>query len=162
MNRRILLFPIIAIVLVVAIVLIAPNTKNGNNIESEKPSSGLEDSIFGDEEDSKEDSKEDSEEEQKAEQKPSDNKTETQKPSTQKPSTGNSGNADSNSSTAKMDYKTFADMSPSKQQAYMESFKSLDAFFDWYNDEKAKYEKEHPSIEVGNGAVDLEDVAGKN
>lgn len=58
-------------------------------------------------------------------------------------------------SDGEMDYESFHAMDPSDQQKYMESFDDLDAFFDWYNDIKAQYEKDHPSIEIDGGEIDL-------
>lgn len=46
-------------------------------------------------------------------------------------------------------------MSGEEQQEFFESFDSVEAFFEWYNEAKAKYEAEHPSIEIGgDGKVD--------
>ena len=59
-----------------------------------------------------------------------------------------------------IDYETFAAMSPTEQRVYMESFESMDAFFTWYNAAKEAYEKAHPSIDVGDGVIDLEDLFG--
>lgn len=56
------------------------------------------------------------------------------------------------------DYEKFHDMSAAEQQAYVESFKDMDAFFDWYNQAKADYEAANPSIEVGDGKVDMGDI----
>ena len=86
---------------------------------------------------------------------------------------GNSGNTDSgsgsntggntDSGSQSMNYESFQDMAPAQQQAYMESFDSIDAFFEWYNAAKEQYEKDHPSIEVGgNGSVDLDEVINGN
>lgn len=59
-----------------------------------------------------------------------------------------------------IDYETFTAMDPALQRAYMESFENLDAFFEWYNAAKAAYEQAHPSIDVGDGVIDLEDLFG--
>lgn len=61
-----------------------------------------------------------------------------------------------------VDYEAFQAMSPAQQQAHMESFADLDQFFDWYNAEKEKYEKEHPSIEVDGGSIDLDKIVNGN
>lgn len=58
--------------------------------------------------------------------------------------------------SGEMDYETFIAMSPSQQQKYMESFKSIDKFFKWYNKAKKKYEKEHPDIEIDDDPIELE------
>lgn len=60
-----------------------------------------------------------------------------------------------------IDYETFMAMDPALQRAYMESFESMDAFFAWYNAAKEAYELEHPSIDVGDGVIDLEDLVGQ-
>lgn len=55
-----------------------------------------------------------------------------------------------------IDYETYKAMKPSEQREYMESFNDMDAFFEWYNTAKDKYEKENPSIEIDGGVVDLD------
>lgn len=60
-----------------------------------------------------------------------------------------------------MTYRKFHDMTPSQQQAYVESFESLDAFFLWYAEAQEQYEKENPPIIIdGNGEIDLGEIAG--
>lgn len=54
-----------------------------------------------------------------------------------------------------VDYREFMDMTPAEQQAFMESFESIEAFFEWYEAAKEKYEKENPPIDVGDGNVTL-------
>lgn len=66
--------------------------------------------------------------------------------------------ATASADTKKLDYATYKAMKPSEQQAYMESFNDMDAFFDWYNAAKDKYEKENPSIEIDGGIVDLDSI----
>ena len=62
-----------------------------------------------------------------------------------------------------MDYQTFHAMSGAEQQAFQQSFESLDEFFEWYNDAKEAYEKANPPIEVGgDGVIDMEDLVGGN
>lgn len=61
-----------------------------------------------------------------------------------------------------VDYEAFQAMSPAQQQAHMESFADLDQFFDWYNAQKEQYEKEHPSIEVDGGSIDLDKIVNGN
>ena len=54
-------------------------------------------------------------------------------------------------------------MSGAEQQEYMMSFSSIEAFFEWFNAAKAKYDAEHPSIEIGgDGSIDLGDIIGGN
>ena len=60
-----------------------------------------------------------------------------------------------------MTYRKFHDMMPSQQQAYVESFESLDAFFLWYAEAQEQYEKENPPIIIdGNGEINLGEIAG--
>ena len=60
----------------------------------------------------------------------------------------------------KSEYETFQNMSAADQQAHMESFDSMDAFFDWYNNAKAEYEAANPPIDIGNGSIDMGDLMG--
>ena len=79
----------------------------------------------------------------------------------------NSGNGGNNNSSqndqsstdkpsGKMTYEAFHAMSPTKQREYMESFKDIDKFFNWYNKAKKQYEKDHPSIEIDGGPIELQ------
>lgn len=54
-----------------------------------------------------------------------------------------------------VDYRMFMDMTPAEQQAFMESFESIEAFFEWFEEAKAKYEAENPPIDVGDGNVTI-------
>lgn len=61
------------------------------------------------------------------------------------------------------EYEQFQNMSPEQQQAYMESFESIEAFFEWLNEAKEAYEKANPPIEVGSGTIDIGAIIeGKN
>lgn len=61
------------------------------------------------------------------------------------------------------EYEKFQNMSPSEQQAYVESFSSIEAFFTWYNAAKEEYEEANPPIEVGSGIIDIGAIIeGKN
>ena len=60
-----------------------------------------------------------------------------------------------------IDYETFTAMDPALQRQYMESFESMDAFFAWYNAAKDAYDQAHPSIDVGDGVIDAEDLLGQ-
>lgn len=60
-----------------------------------------------------------------------------------------------------IDYETFTAMEPALQRQYMESFESMDAFFEWYNAAKEAYEQEHPVLDVGDGVIDVEDLLGQ-
>ena len=59
-----------------------------------------------------------------------------------------------------MDYMTFQNLSGAEQQAYMESFASLEQFFAWYNQAKEEYEAANPPIDVGDGNIDIGDLLG--
>ena len=50
-------------------------------------------------------------------------------------------------------------MSPEEQMAYYNQFPSMEAFVKWYNEAKAAYEKDHGSIEIEDGNIDLGGVA---
>jgi len=43
----------------------------------------------------------------------------------------------------------------------MESFDDIEEFFEWYNKAKEKYEKDHPSIEIDGGSIDLDKIANE-
>lgn len=58
------------------------------------------------------------------------------------------------------EYEWFHALSGEEQEAYMDSFDSIAAFFEWYNAAKAEYEELHPSIEVGDGNIDLGQIIG--
>jgi len=56
-----------------------------------------------------------------------------------------------------MTYEEFQQLTPAQMRAFEESFESKEAFFEWYNAAKAKYEAENPTITPDeNGVVDLE------
>ena len=59
-------------------------------------------------------------------------------------------------------YEWYNNLSGDEQMAFMESFDSIAAFFDWYNAEKAEYERQNPNIEIGDGNIDLGDLIGGN
>ena len=200
MNKKYVVLSVITLI-IIAVLTFGGCKENKNPETTMKPTatpfqgSGLEDSIFGDDEELTEDNKNEGNKEpsknengDKVTGKPQatpvkDNKEETvknenkitqaPKPS-QTPSVGinddigftNDDPAHKPEPTASpapghkyIDYETYRAMKPSEQQKYMESFNDMDAFFDWYNAEKDKYNKENPSIEVDGGVIDLEDIA---
>ena len=149
--------------------------------------SGIEDSVFGDEtEDTVNTDGDKSTSSPKPTTISADNKKKTPAPSaTPKPSSGSGniftgtpgkeennkpeykvteaptatpGKSENNPGTEKMDYASYKALSPKEQRAYMESFEDMDAFFEWYNAEKDKYEKENPSIEIDGGVIDLDEI----
>ena len=56
-----------------------------------------------------------------------------------------------------MTYETYIAMSPEDQQAFFETFDGPESFFNWYNGEKEKYEKEHAGDAVTGDSIDLGD-----
>lgn len=60
------------------------------------------------------------------------------------------------------EYEWYNALSGEEQMAFMETFDSMAAFFDWYNAAKAEYERLHPSIDIGDGNIDLGDLIGGN
>lgn len=60
-----------------------------------------------------------------------------------------------------LDYLQFHALDAAQQQAVMESFESIEAFFVWYDGVKETYEKENPAIEV-DGPIDLDQIFGGN
>lgn len=59
-------------------------------------------------------------------------------------------------------YEWYHSLTGEQQMAYMETFESMDAFFDWYNAAKEEHEKERPSIDIGDGYIDLDKIIGGN
>ena len=57
----------------------------------------------------------------------------------------------------KMTYEKYIAMSPEKQQAYFETFSSPQAFFTWFNNAKAEYEKNQDKTEVKGDGIDIGD-----
>ncbi|MBQ8914622.1 MAG: hypothetical protein IJ046_00425 [Clostridia bacterium] len=61
---------------------------------------------------------------------------------------------------ADVTYEEYHAMKADDQQAFFESFGSIEDFFDWYKAAKAKYEKDNPDQEIGDGPIDLGDLIG--
>lgn len=57
-------------------------------------------------------------------------------------------------SVDEMDYEKFQNLTPSEQQSFVESFDSMDEFFDWYNAAREAYEQDNAPIEV-DGPIDI-------
>ena len=64
------------------------------------------------------------------------------------------------SSTGEMTYEKYNAMSGDDQMAFFNTFDSVEAFMDWYNAAKEKYEAEHPAIEIEGGEIDLDAIFG--
>lgn len=59
-------------------------------------------------------------------------------------------------------YEAFINMTADEQLAYIESFESDDAFFDWYNAAKSAYDNANSGTELDGGTIDLGDIIGGN
>lgn len=59
-------------------------------------------------------------------------------------------------------YEWYNSLSGDEQMAFMESFDSVPAFFEWYNAAKEEHEKQNPSIEIGDDVIDLGEIIGGN
>lgn len=55
-------------------------------------------------------------------------------------------------------YEEYNNMTPAEQVAYYNQFPSMEAFVEWYKEAKAEYDKEHGSVDVGDGNIDLGDI----
>ena len=54
------------------------------------------------------------------------------------------------------EYEKYMAMSGADQKVYMESFDSIEAFFNWLQNAKAEHEAANPSIEIGaDGKIDI-------
>ncbi len=188
-KKLILLLTVLALAFsVVACSTEAPDDKSEKENKQEDMSSGLEDSVFDDETESDNGASAGSQNQNGSgnDKKPgtSANPSATEAPDSSagteqggsENGNGSSGNQQtgSNQGTAsstqapsvtpkpgdtELTYEEFRALSPSQQQAYMESFDDIDAFFDWLNAAEEEYKKNNPSIEVDGGVVDLEEIA---
>ena len=62
----------------------------------------------------------------------------------------------------KMTYEKYIGLNGFEQQAFMETFDSIPAFFEWYNTAKAEYEANREIIEIGgDGTIDLGDIINR-
>ena len=58
-------------------------------------------------------------------------------------------------------YEEYNALSGEEQEAYFNTFPSIEAFFEWYNLAKDQYEKDHPAIEIDpDSTIDLGDIVG--
>ena len=84
------------------------------------------------------------------------NATQPTKPdSNQEEATEATAPAPTNPAPAKLSYEQYEAMSAAQQREFMMSFADVEDFFDWYNDAKAEYEKQHPDIEIEDGKVEI-------
>ena len=63
--------------------------------------------------------------------------------------------------TGMLTYESYEAMTEEQQIAFMETFESIEAFFEWYNTAKAEYETQNPGIEIDDGIIDLDKI-GQN
>lgn len=83
------------------------------------------------------------------------------------PSDTTSKNPSSSTTTTKpaaepdlsLTYKEYISLSPAEQQAYFETFASIDDYFTWYNAAKKAYEDEQNRVEI-TGGIDIGDLIG--
>lgn len=76
--------------------------------------------------------------------------------------TGQSSSQKNEEDKEKTEYEKFQEMSASDQHAYMNSFESVDAFFEWYNAAQAEYEATKNEIVVGSGSINFEEIIENN
>lgn len=70
--------------------------------------------------------------------------------------------ADDGSTTQGVTYSQYHAMSAAEQQAWFESFESVEAFFVWYNEAKAVHDANDDSIIIdGNTNIDMGEIAKK-
>ena len=126
---------------------------------------GLEDSVFDDvPEETTEAAPEDATEAETTKPEATEPSTEkpTEKPTeapTEKPTEAPSGDKEENNAQSPS-YDQFQSMGGAEQQEYMNSFGSMEEFFDWYNSAKDQYEAQNPDIEINGGSVDLGGLGG--
>lgn len=61
----------------------------------------------------------------------------------------------------KTTYEEYMAMTPEQQQDFFESFPSVQAFMEWYNDAKAEYEASKDGIIIDGGDIDIGDYIEK-
>ena len=66
---------------------------------------------------------------------------------------GSAGGSTQAPSVTGVTYETYIAMTGAQQQAFIDQFASVEEFVKWYNASKAKYEAEHPDIEIGGDTV---------
>lgn len=97
------------------------------------------------------------------------NKTETGKTddsADNKPDDGNNNNNNNNNGNHNSGEKKAEDytweeylaMTGEERQKHFEMFDSLDAYLEWMDKAEAAYNKEHPTIDVGDGSIDIGDI----
>lgn len=120
------------------------------------------DSVFGDPKygDEKPVKTDDSTETTGPEQDTSTESTDTKQEGSEGNSNTGNGNSTALPAPGTLTYEQFIALTPAQQQEYQASYgldeAGLEAFFKWYNEAKAAYEKEHPPEEIpNNGKIEL-------
>lgn len=139
------------------------------SVEPTENMGALEDSDFGDETEETTSPTEETEplETDPEENDPEDNdperndpeETDPVTPEATKPTEAPAGDSE-NADPMVAEYEAFTALDPVEQQKFVESFATIDQFFDWYNAAKAAYEAANPPIDVGDGKIDLEEIIG--
>ena len=57
-----------------------------------------------------------------------------------------------------MTYEKFMAMNATEQQAFINSFPTIEAFFEWFNAAKEAYEASRNEVEIGDGSFDIGDL----
>ena len=52
-------------------------------------------------------------------------------------------------------YEEYNSLSGEEQEAYFNTFPSIESFFEWYNAARDEYEKNNPTIEIGDDTIDI-------
>ena len=121
---------------------------------------GVEDSIFDDETEPSQETEPEATEPDTTEPEETDPEgsagTEGSEPTEEAPSTEPS----QPSGETETEYQRFQNMSAADQQSFMDTFDSIEAFFEWYNNAKAEHEAANPPIDVGDGNIDIGDIMG--
>ena len=52
-------------------------------------------------------------------------------------------------------YEEYNALSGEEQEAYFNTFPSVESFFEWYNAAREEYEKNNTAIEIGDGTIDI-------
>lgn len=61
-----------------------------------------------------------------------------------------------------LSYEEYNALSGEEQQEYFNRFSSVEAFFEWYNEAKAKYEEEQGRVEITGSDINIGDIVGKD
>ena len=75
---------------------------------------------------------------------------------------GSADPTDAPEDTGEMTYEKYMSLSATAQSDYMNSFESVDAFFEWYNAAKEAHDAQNNDIEIGDGSFDLNDLENGN